>query len=1140
MSDAEDTLVSLARQLLLVLEPLRLGFTDADHFKRLLYSLGWNVTGIPNEYLEAGGEIAASVETVEKMVDGPFELTQVGELIGHAVTVYGQLDPLPALPPGMDPGAALEEVGKNLSDLLICEYLGREWPQIFALLEATEVIVLENVGDSASQRGFVRHVFRWEEIPKLLQDPHLILQRVYGWGTDSLDMARICHHLASFLGGFGFPVRIIVPEDRVVGGYADAPSQRFGARAQGLKWPFYFTSIANVPVELSLQLLPLPAKDGRKAGLVIQPGVPSTIPLQFALSDEVTLEITAGSDIAQQFGILIRPDGLDVKYPFMDASSIPTITFGVAVSYDPADPLIIFGTSGGVRLQMKGFRAGIAATGPVDAIELTLSLDLKELSVVLAAGDADGFLHTLLGDGETKVDIPLGVDWSSAHGFGFRGSMNFEVQLHPHLQLGPIEIPDLTLSLGVPADSDPKIKIEAALTLNGDLGPLKAAVQAMGFGLYARFTPGNLGPLDLSLGFKPPNGVGLSLDAGAVRGGGFLFFDFDRQEYAGVLQLSIIDTISITAIGLITTKMPDGSQGFSLLIIITVEFTPGINLGMGFTLNGLGGLIGLNRTMMLEPLMEGVRSGTINAIMFPTGDIIANAPRLISDLRAIFPPYVGKFLIGPMAKIGWGTPTLVSVSLGVIIEIPGNIAIIGVLRLALPTPDEAVVVLQVAFAGAIEFDKQRLFFFASLFESRILFITLEGEMGLLLSWGLDAVFVFAVGGFHPQFTPPPLPFPSPARLALCILDEEDAMVRIDTYFAVTSNTAQVGAQVELRFGFDSFGISGHLGFDALFRFSPFYFIIRVNISLSLKVSGLDLLSVRVDLSLEGPTPWHAKGTGHVSLLFFSISADFDVTWGDSAETTLPPIAIVPLLAAELAKIENWTAALPPANALLVSVRPLDEGAGDLVLHPLGTLRLSQRLVPLAIGIDKLGTQKASDAKRFELAVAGGSLEKKDDARERFAMAQFQEMDDAAKLSRPSFETGVGGLELGVADAALTTDHMARRVVRYEEILIDSEYKRHQRMRRSTAGLFSHLLAGSAVAKSTLSQAYKSRLDPFGADKVAVTGDTYVVANVDTNVAHGGAGGFASEIEAREYVTRLAASDPKAAAALHVIPASEAA
>src|SRR6185436_6339701 len=111
---------------------------------------------------------------------------------------------------------------------------------------------------------------------------------------------------------------------------------------------------------------------------------------------------------------------------------------------------------------------------------------------------------------------------------------------------------------------------------------------------------------------------------------------------------------------------------FSLLIIITAEFETGIQLGFGFKLIGVGGLLGLNRTMRLQPLMEGVRTGAVNGIMFPR-DVVANAPRIISDLRTIFPPKEGTFLIGPMAKLGWGAG-IVTLSLGVIIEIPGNVA----------------------------------------------------------------------------------------------------------------------------------------------------------------------------------------------------------------------------------------------------------------------------------------------------------------------------------------------------------------------------------------------------------------------------------------------------------------------------------
>ena len=62
------------------------------------------------------------------------------------------------------------------------------------------------------------------------------------------------------------------------------------------------------------------------------------------------------------------------------------------------------------------------------------------------------------------------------------------------------------------------------------------------------------------------------------------------------------------------------------------------------------------------------------------------------------------------------------------------------------------------FVGALEFDKRRIWFFASLYESRILFITIDGEMGLLMDFGDRPNFVLAAGGFHPRFPAPALKF----------------------------------------------------------------------------------------------------------------------------------------------------------------------------------------------------------------------------------------------------------------------------------------------------------------------------------------------------------------------------------------------
>jgi hypothetical protein len=135
----------------------------------------------------------------------------------------------------------------------------------------------------------------------------------------------------------------------------------------------------------------------------------------------------------------------------------------------------------------------------------------------------------------------------------------------------------------------------------------------------------NIGPLDLDLRFKPPDGLGLSIDGGGFTGGGFLrFFEAD-QRYEGMLELEYEDRISLKAIGLLTTRLPGGKPGFSLLIIITAEFTP-IQLGLGFTLNGVGGLLGLNRSADAERLRSGLRDNTLSSVLFPQNSV-ENASR---------------------------------------------------------------------------------------------------------------------------------------------------------------------------------------------------------------------------------------------------------------------------------------------------------------------------------------------------------------------------------------------------------------------------------------------------------------------------------------------------------------------------------
>ena len=161
-----------------------------------------------------------------------------------------------------------------------------------------------------------------------------------------------------------------------------------------------------------------------------------------------------------------------------------------------------------------------------------------------------------------------------------------------------------------------------------------------------------------------------------------------------------------------------------------------------------------------------------------------------------------------------------------------------------------------------------------------------------MDFGDDPNFVLSVGGFHPRFTPPPLPFPTPNRLALDIINESYARVRVEAYFAVTTEHACSSARApRLFFGFDALSVEGHFGFDALFRFSPFYFIVEISAGFSVKVFGLGVLGVHLRGSLEGPTPWHITGPGldRAPVLLHRRRRRRHLRRAPRA-TTLPPIA----------------------------------------------------------------------------------------------------------------------------------------------------------------------------------------------------------------------------------------------------------
>jgi hypothetical protein len=1127
------------------LEPLDTALTSEHALKEFLADFGWDVTVSPGslgairagfairQLFDAALAVAQQLESASA-TPNPSLINSLREaLVGliDGISGLAAAPPTAGLPAPFNQAGFWQDFAPALVDALLLRHVEKEQPVVFALLRLSGIAEVGEITPAGAGRiAYTRRAIHWDRIPRVLSEPDELIREVWGWGSGPSFNHQLLHDiLGDSMRALHLPARPAPLSHRLRNRYY-APNNPALAGVQTLAVPLVSQSTADrsATAELGVALTPItPAGQLNQPpnGFAVTPLASGSVSGGAPASSPFALSVHGGFDADAVVGLELRPTGVSA---FADLGGA-ALDAAVRIGAHPATPFIVIGSPTGFRFEVGGVEAGIGARGRIDDPELLVRFGTGDakLAVVIQTSEADGFLGRLIGSNPLRFELGGNVLWSSRTGLHVEGSGGFEIAIPLHLNIGIGEIQTLTLGLGA---ADGALRIDAGVTGRAQLGPLTAVVEE--FGLRANLELGD--DVRLALGFKPPNGIGLAVDAGVVSGGGYLFFDHEKGEYAGALELTFSGIVALKAIGLLNTKMPDGSSGFSLLIIITAEFGTGIQLGFGFTLLGVGGLLGLNRTMRLQPLMEGVRSGSINSIMFPQ-DVIANAPRIISDLRTLFPPEEGKFLIGPMAKLGWGTPTLVSLSLGIIIEIPGNIAILGVLRLALPTDDAAIIVIQVNFAGAIEFDKKRVYFFASLFDSRVLFLTIEGEMALVAAFGDDAVFVLSVGGFHPRFQPPPLPVPVPRRIAVNIINTDVARIRVEGYFAVTSNTVQFGARAEVFFGVSALNVEGHIGFDALFQFSPFYFIIEISAEFSVNVFGIGMFSVRVRMSLEGPTPWRARGTGSISLLFFDIDVDFDITWGEHRDTQLEPIAVLPLIAAELDKPANWKALAPASNNLLVSLRKLDAEQEGLVLHPLGTLRVSQRAVPLDLSIDKVGNRGAADARRFSLT-PGGALDKRADLSESFAPAQFVNMADAEKLSRPAFERQHGGVELAPAGEDLRSGAMVKRFNRYELTTIDTNFRRFQiRFHAFPRTLFDHFLAGASIAHSPLSAHVKNQREPF-ADKIEVRDDGYAVALQSNNQAYTAQTAyFASQASALDFV---AEQDADVASTLHVIPAFE--
>ena len=719
---------------------------------------------------------------------------------------------------------------------------------------------------------------------------------------------------------------------------------------------------------------------------------------------------------------------------------------GNPIPAPPMDtPALVVGATDGSRLEIGRLAYGIEISGEEAAFRLTV----RNGKLVIALGKGDAFLRQLPG-GNIEVPFEVSLVGSTSTGIHFEGGTRVRVNLPVSASLfGVFTVQFIELELV----TEPELSLEIRGGFSLTLGPFAASIDRVGMSLALQQLGDGIDHLDDFVRFAPPRGIGLVLDAGVVKGGGFLFVDAARGEYAGALELKFL-TWSIKAIGLLSTKRPDGSDGWSLLLLVFGQFNVHIAFGIFWT--GAGGMIGLHHRSDVQALSAGMRTGALDDVLFPKNPV-ADAPRLINRYRTLFPVAEGNLLIGPMLELSFSQPPIVFVRLGVIVDVRNalsagpatlsKVVLVGQVLVQLPPRDTgapAILKLLIDVVGFYDGDTRFLLVRARLRDSFVgiegfVKLDLAGELLVAVQFGPKSAFVLSAGGFHPRYVDLPERVPRDLDKLRVSFKLGPVSLAIEHYFAVTPNSVQAGQKTSLKADFGVAKIEASLGWDALLYLSPrFFFVVDLEFKAKVKAFGETLASVTVTATLEGPDEWRFDGKFSFSILWWDKTVPFHEHFGEVRQAETGTASIGQALQAELNNPDNVTIEAP-AGANPVT---LTSSGGAKLAHPVGRLAIRQRAVPLGLRVERLGTRDLAGGPQ---AVTVATVALNDEIRpsfeqttEQFSRGQFVALSDDEKLTGPTFEGFPAGVIVGSA-GYVTVDAMARDVAAgFETVRFDPE------------------------------------------------------------------------------------------------------
>jgi len=1047
---------SFLDELVYFLEPVTQSVQNEETLRSFLRHFGYVISA--SDGTAAVQAIASTplISSLQAAADRSAGESGVAVLAAPVFASLTQLTQTPAFRSAVrDTAAFSEEIFDNLTN----RYVSVRVPAAAGILKAIGVITATTVKTTdpgGRDVDYTKIDINWQRLGDFVADNGKWAADVYGWGTN-FDYAKAIDSLIRVC----MATQLALPrKGTLTAAQAAVLLKNAGStRIPEASLPFIQRSLLRVeadgtPVfsnEAGLKVVP--AGDLARPdtlGLAIAPYIKGSATGERQLAPGVTLTIAVEGQAAGGAYVTMTPDGIAVANgTAVDAG----FEFGITAADPDGGTMLLAGTAGATRLEAKAILVSVGGNLTGDFFAAG---GLKELTAAIDVGE-DGFLGALIPE---PIEIDAGsilVGWRTGRGVYFDGGTSLAVTIPLNLDVGPVSIYELVVELDWKADTAATLMV----TADARLGPLYAALENAG--VVATLAPaaddkGLLGKYDLRFGFKPPTGYAVSLEADPIEGGGYLAVA--GHEYRGALALKF-QTFGLSAFAVLATKLPGGRDGFSMAALLFGEF--GVPLGFGFFLTGVGGVIGINRTIDAEAMRDVLYAGRLDSLLFPA-DPIAQAATILDDMAAILPAREGQHLFGPVAKIGWGQPNLIDIKLGLLLEVgeETRLVILGGLGCHLPTEDAALVVVTMAFMGEIDFGAGTISFDASLSGSRVLSWPISGDAAIRSGWAGRVDQVAAFGGLHPRY-PRPAGLPDLRRLSINF-GTNNPKITLSAYQALTLNSLQFGARADFHAKGPKIWLVGQVAaegtayFDALIYFNPFAFDVALGGSLSLLVDGDVVCGLGFQLRLTGPNTVTIDGRVWATVAGIDVSFDVKHTWGSRQSLPAAKVDAVKALREALRATGTFEAVAPQGRSSGVAFR----GSGDTeaALDPIGGARFVQRAVPLRVRIDKIGEAQVTGARTLDIAVsAGGAPVSAAAASLEFVRGHFFTLTDAERLRAPAFESHKAGFEIAADALSIRAQDAVVAECDYEVIQIPLK---DDRTKRPPVGAHAPLTAAFAM------------------------------------------------------------------------------